>query len=102
MSRADQPVAQKSYAEYLAFEARSGSKHEYLNGLVYAVAVGAPKHAALAAELLRLVGNALQGKPCRAYTADLRVRIPETGLTTYPDASVVCGKLEVAPDDPNA
>ena len=26
----------------------------------------------------------------------------ETDLATYPDASVVCGRLETAPDDPNA
>lgn len=46
--------------------------------------------------------NALRGKPCRVYSSDLRIRIIETDLATYPDASVVCGRLETAPDDPNA
>jgi Uma2 family endonuclease len=30
------------------------------------------------------------------------VRILETGLTTYPDLSVVCDKLETDPEDPHA
>ena len=30
------------------------------------------------------------------------MRIPETGLSTYPDLSVVCGELETAPDDKDA
>ena len=30
------------------------------------------------------------------------MRILATGLSTYPDASVVCGRTETAPDDPDA
>jgi Uma2 family endonuclease len=36
------------------------------------------------------------------YTSDAKVRVVETGLSTYPDASVVCGRPERAPDDRNA
>jgi len=32
----------------------------------------------------------------------VRVRIPDTGLSTYTDLSVVCGELETAPDDKDA
>jgi Uma2 family endonuclease len=53
--------------------------------------------------LLPSCGNlALRNKPCRVYSSDLRVRVLETNLATYPDATVVCRKLESAPDDPNA
>ena len=45
---------------------------------------------------------ALRGGPCRGYSSDVRVRIPETGLATYPDLSIVCGPLETAPDDKDA
>ena len=37
-----------SYAEYLAAEAVSDVRHEYLNGEVWAMAGGTPEHAALA------------------------------------------------------
>src|SRR5207247_1646564 len=32
----------------------------------------------------------------------LRVRVPETGLSTYPDVTVVCGQTTRATDDPVA
>jgi Uma2 family endonuclease len=91
-----------SYAEYLAAEQRSEVRHEYLHGEVSAMAGGTPLHAALAAALIQHLGNALRGKPCRVYSSDLRVRIRETGLTTYPDLSVVCGKLETDVEDATA
>jgi Uma2 family endonuclease len=37
---------------------------------------------------------ALRGKSCAAFSSDLRVRIQATGRSTYPDVTVVCGKLE--------
>jgi hypothetical protein len=42
-----------TYAEYLAAEAVSEVRHEYLNGEVWAMAGGTPEHAALAAAMLR-------------------------------------------------
>jgi Uma2 family endonuclease len=33
------------------------------------------------------------------YSSDLRVRIRETGLTTYPDVTVICGQLETDTED---
>ncbi|MBK6528132.1 MAG: Uma2 family endonuclease [Deltaproteobacteria bacterium] len=36
---------------------------------------------------------------CRVYSSDAKVRILATGLATYPDASVVCGALQVDPAD---
>jgi Uma2 family endonuclease len=46
-----------------------------------------------------LLGNALRGKPCRTYSSDLRVRVEETGLGTYPDLAVICGPVQLDPHD---
>jgi Uma2 family endonuclease len=91
-----------TYAEYLAAEAVSDVRHEFLNGEVWAMAGGTPEHAALALAVGSELREALRGKPCRAFSADLRVRVVDTGLSTYPDVTVVCGQLEAAPDDPDA
>lgn len=91
-----------SYAEYLEHEARSETRHDFLHGEVHAMAVGTPQHSALAAVIITELGVALRGKPCRTFSSDLRVHIPATGLTTYPDVSVICGGLETHPEDPNA
>ena len=96
------PSAPVTYAEYLAAEVKSDVRHEYLNGAVWAMTGGTTEHGALAAAFMRELGEALRGKPCRVYSSDVRVRVLATGLATYPDISVVCGRLETAPDDPDA
>jgi Uma2 family endonuclease len=90
-----------TYADYLGFEASSNVKHEFLDGQIYAMAGGTPEHAALAAAAIALLGPQLRGGPCRPYSSDLRVRTP-TGLTTYPDVTVVSGPRELDAIDPLA
>jgi Uma2 family endonuclease len=87
-----------TYAEYLALEEESSVRHEYLEGAIYAMAGGSPDHAALAAAVIRILGSQLR-HGCRAFTSDLRIRVPATGLSTYPDAAAVCGKTQRASDD---
>jgi Uma2 family endonuclease len=86
-------------AEYAAFERSSNVKHEFLDGVIYAMAGGTPEHAAVGMNVGALLNIALRGKPCRVYTSDLRIRVLDTGLETYPDVSVVCGGAERYPDD---
>ena len=90
-----------TYAEYLGFEASSNVKHEFLGGQIYAMAGGTPEHAALAAGAITLLGPQLRGGACRPYNSDLRVRTP-TGLTTYPDVTIVRGPREIDGIDPLA
>jgi Uma2 family endonuclease len=77
-------------------------RHEYLDGAIYAMAGGSPEHAAVAVNVSTLLNVGLRGRPCRVHSSDLRVRISDTGLETYPDVTVVCGRAEVDPEDPNA
>src|SRR2546427_1603674 len=89
-----------TYAEYLSLEEESSTRHEYLDGEIYAMAGGTPDHAALAGAAIGLL-RALLLPSCRVFTSDLRIRTL-TGLSTYPDAAVVCGKTLRATDDPIA
>ncbi len=91
-----------SRGDYLALEASSNVKHEFLDGQIYGMAGGTPEHAALKAAVTGLLFGQIRGGRCRAYDADLRVRVLETGLATYPDVTVVCGSREVDPEDENA
>jgi Uma2 family endonuclease len=90
-----------TYEEYLALLEVSGVKLEYCDGEIYAMAGGTPAHAELAASITRLLGNALLGR-CRVASSDLKVRIEQTDLSTFPDATVVCGERRVAAIDRNA
>ncbi|HXV64241.1 MAG TPA: Uma2 family endonuclease [Vicinamibacteria bacterium] len=83
-----------TYSEYLAHEAASNVKHEYLDGEIYAMAGGSPAHAELSVAVSSALRAQLQDGPCRVFSSDLRIRVAATGLATYPDVTVVCGPLE--------
>jgi Uma2 family endonuclease len=88
-----------SFAEYLAIDRANETKHEYIAGQVYAMSGGTPAHARLAMAIGAQLSTQLTGKPCAVYSSDLRVRVLATGLATYPDLTVICGALEVDPED---
>ena len=80
-----------SYADYLALEEASDTKHSSWAARSTAWPVGTPEHAAARSVAVSSALLAqLRGGPCRVYSSDLRVRVLTTGLATYPDVTVVC------------
>lgn len=87
-------------AEYLAFERAAEERHEYLDGVIYAMAGETNPHANISVNLVRIISTRLLGKPCETYTKDTKVRsgpLPKLrqrpkGLFSYPDLVVVCGE----------
>jgi Uma2 family endonuclease len=97
-----------SYAEYLTFEEASETKHEFIDGEVYpwggevvGMAGASFIHNALVAAVSTELGLALRGRRCRVLSSDMRVRVPATKFVGYPDISVVCNGVELAPEDPH-
>ncbi len=80
--------------EYLAFERESPIKHEYYRGEVFAMTGATREHNLIVANLVRRLGNQLDGKPCETYPSDMHVWIEAVGLYAYPHVSVVCGEPE--------
>jgi len=78
--------------DYLGGEEHADVKHEYLGGVVYAMAGGTNDHAAISANAITALGTRLRGKLCRVFSSDAKVRIELTDHTRfyYPDAQVVC------------
>jgi Uma2 family endonuclease len=91
-----------TYLEYCELERDAASKHEYLRGEVFAMAGGTLEHGRLSARVIYLLSRELEGRPCRVFSSDVRVRIDATDLDTYPDASVVCGEPRTDARDSNA
>jgi Uma2 family endonuclease len=81
-----------SVADYLAGELDSPIKHEYLGGIVYAMAGARNVHNLIATNTLGALYVRLRGRPCRPFNSDtkVRVRLPTQVRFYYPDASVVC------------
>jgi Uma2 family endonuclease len=86
-------------SEYLASERSSLEKHELLDGEVFAMAGGSPRHNALTISVGALLRSLARPRGCSVFSSDQRIYIPATGLFTYPDVSVVCGKPVVHDGD---
>ena len=93
MSTAVQHTPLVSSDDYLAAEIASENKHEYLNGMVYAMAGGTKRHSALCIRITSVLYGQLRGHQCQPYNSDvlLRVRSGDDLRFYYPDAMVHCG-----------
>jgi Uma2 family endonuclease len=96
------PTGKMTIAEYLAFENAAETKHEYVDGRILDMAGAHPDHVLVNMNIAGEIRNALEGKPCRTYGSDLRIRIKKRARYRYPDVAVICGPREVDVDDPMA
>ena len=92
-----------SYQDYLAIERKTDTRHQFVDGEVFAMEGSTPLHAAVKVNLLCSPrpedGGWRTGRP---FASDLKIRVLETGMASYADLTVVCGPLERDPEDPNA
>jgi Uma2 family endonuclease len=81
-----------SVEDYLASEEGSEVKHEYVSGALYAMAGATKEHNQIAGNIYAAVRSALRGGPCRAFFADVKVRlkIMDEDVFYYPDVLVGC------------
>jgi Uma2 family endonuclease len=79
-------------SDYLAGELVSPVKHEYVGGVLYAMAGARNAHNLIASNCLGALYGRLRGKPCRPYNSDtkIRIRLPHQVRFYYPDTSVIC------------
>ncbi len=87
-----------SVEEYLEFEANSEGRHEYIDGVVYAMSGPSEKHELIAGNLFAAIHGHVRGGPCRPYISNfkVRLRLDQGDLFYYPDVMVACGREGVA------
>ena len=83
--------------EYLAREAKAEYRSEYHNGEIFAMTGGSVNHNQIIFNTAKVFDRLLGGNPCRVFMNDVRLQVQKSGLYTYPDVMVVCGKIEFAP-----
>lgn len=78
--------------EYLAGEPRSEVRHEYLGGVVYAMAGASAEHNIISLNLAAALRSHLRGRPCATFMADVKVRlrVANDDIFYYPDIMVDC------------
>ncbi|MBK6607688.1 MAG: Uma2 family endonuclease [Leptospiraceae bacterium] len=82
-------------SEYLELERKADFKSEYYNGEIFAMAGATLIHNKIVSNLIFLLNQFLKDKPCDVYPSDLRLQVEKSGLYTYPDITIVCGKTEL-------
>jgi Uma2 family endonuclease len=75
--------------EYLAMEQDNSIRHEYRQGLVYAMAGGSDDHSRLAINLLTELNLHLRNGDCQFFSGDVKVNY-RADFFYYPDAFVTC------------
>lgn len=84
---------------YLEGEKISPIKHEYRQGEIYAMAGASDAHVTITLNLATLLRNQVRGSGCRAYVADMKVRIEIANIFYYPDVMVTCDERDKTPND---
>ena len=80
--------------EYLAWERKAETKHEYHDGVIVAMTGASRRHNRVTLDTVRSLGNQLEGTPCEPFANDMRVLVPECNRYFYPDVIVVCGEAQ--------
>lgn len=76
--------------EYLALERAAETRSEYHDGEIFAMAGASRRHNQITRNLGGLLFNGLRGTTCEHYISDMRLKVEETGLYTYPDLAIAC------------
>ena len=76
--------------DYLQGELKSDTKHEFIQGEIYAMAGASEDHGSIALNIGSEFRNHLKTSPCRTFVADMKVKVNENFY--YPDVIVVCAE----------
>lgn len=89
-----QPEPERAFSpdEYLELERKSDVRHEFIDGLIYAMAGESLSHSRVCMNLAREVGSKLQGNRCEPLSPNMKVRTSNASLFAYPDLTIVCDK----------
>jgi Uma2 family endonuclease len=96
------PTPRYTLQEYFAREQVAEYKSEFYRGQIFAMSGGTVRHNIISGNIFTGLKTRLRGKGCRAFTRDQRIRVPSDDFDTYPDASVVCGEIQLDEIDRHA
>src|SRR2546423_15473995 len=81
--------------QYLEIERFSETRHEFLDGVVYAMTGESPDHSSICFNLASIIGYQIKDKPCRGFSPNMKVRAGIGGLYDFSGFIIVCGEVEV-------
>lgn len=81
-----------SIDDYLAGERDAETRHEYLDGEVYAMTGASRRHALIVTAMTIALGPLARQRRCQLFTNDMKLRVDVAGATLfyYPDLMLAC------------
>jgi Uma2 family endonuclease len=76
--------------QYLEAERKAEYKSEYFNGETFAMAGASRRHNLITGNVAATIYRQIRKRPFEAYISNMRLKVSESGLYTYPDVVVVC------------
>lgn len=76
--------------EYLVMEREAEFKSEYRDGQIVMMPGASREHVLISGNIFGHLFIQLLDRTCEVYANDMRVKVSESGLYTYPDVIVVC------------
>ena len=86
----DERISEEAYFE---LEKQTDTRHELIDGYVYAMVGGSIQHGTLVSTIARKIGNHLEAKPCQVFSEGTKVKTPtphKRADYVYPDVVVDC------------
>jgi Uma2 family endonuclease len=78
-----------TFDQYLEVEASAETRHEFVDGFMFAMAGGTKLHNLIASNIHSRLRAASRSTACRAYMENVKLRTPE-GFGYYPDVILAC------------
>lgn len=78
--------------EYISFERKATTKHEYLKGQIMAMSGASFAHNFITLDAATQLNIQLMRGDCQVAASDMRVKVAKTNAYFYPDIVVFCGE----------
>ena len=79
-----------TFDDYLPWENQQAQRHEFMRGEVFAMTGATDRHNEISMNFAILLRQHLRGTPCRAYMAEVKLRVEAADCSFYPDLQVTC------------
>ncbi|MDP2024997.1 Uma2 family endonuclease [Sulfuriferula sp.] len=83
--------------DYLRLEEHAATRHELVEGDMYAMAGASERHNRITLNIAYHLRDVTRGKLCRAFMADMKLRVAAGTTYYYPDVMLVCDPADDHP-----
>ena len=88
------PERRYTLEEYLELDRTSEERLEFWDGEIFCMSGGSEHHYEIESNIVTFLKTALRERGCRAYTGNVRIKVPTAPPYRYADVSALCGEAK--------